>query len=224
MAGKYMNFTNQQFTDIILQSRNCAEAMRKMGYHCTTGGSHKAILERIHDLGLDTSHWQKGQLQTIKYSDEEYYVKNSVRGSGLKRRILKDHKIEYKCALCGNNGQWRGYKISLHLDHINGDHLDNRLENLRFLCPNCHAQTETYSGKNVKHNKKIITKEKKTPNRENTRKVFRPTGEQILEELKISNMSAVGKKYGVSDKAVAKWLKYYGLPSTIKDLKALNLI
>ena len=66
----------------------------------------------------------------------------------LKERIIREGIIPYECALCGNKGEWNGKKLVLQLDHINGKHFDHRKENLRFLCPNCHSQTETFSGKN----------------------------------------------------------------------------
>ena len=75
---------------------------------------------------------------------EDYSSRASIR-----RVILKENLIEYKCSEC-NVKTWNGKILSLHLDHINGINSDNRLENLRFLCPNCHSQTETYTGKNKK--------------------------------------------------------------------------
>ena len=68
----------------------------------------------------------------------------------IKKRILEENLLDYKCH---NNGcfigtEWLGGELSLHLDHINGDNGDNRLENLRFLCPNCHSQTENFRAKN----------------------------------------------------------------------------
>ena len=77
----------------------------------------------------------------IKYSDEEVFIKNSpiANNNSLKRRIINNKLITYKCSNCGNLGEWQGKELSLHLHHINGDHNDNRLENLTFLCPNCHS-------------------------------------------------------------------------------------
>ena len=66
----------------------------------------------------------------------------------LKIRILNNKLLEYKCAICGNLGVWNDQKLSLQLDHINGIHTDNRIDNLRFLCPNCHSQTDTFSKRN----------------------------------------------------------------------------
>ena len=65
----------------------------------------------------------------------------------MKRRLIKEGILKDKCYECGIS-EWRGKKLSLHLDHINGDNTDNRLKNLRVLCPNCHSITETYCGKN----------------------------------------------------------------------------
>lgn len=57
--------------------------------------------------------------------------------------------MEYRCSICGNTGEWNSKKLVLQLDHINGIHNDNRIENLRLLCPNCHSQTDTFCGKRV---------------------------------------------------------------------------
>ena len=53
----------------------------------------------------------------------------------------------FRCALCGNEGEWCGQPLTLQLDHVNGRYDDNRLENLRWLCPNCHSQTPTFAGR-----------------------------------------------------------------------------
>ena len=66
---------------------------------------------------------------------------------GIKRRLFEEGIKENKCEMCGLK-EWQGVKIGLELDHINGNTYDHRLENLRILCPNCHATTSTYRGKN----------------------------------------------------------------------------
>lgn len=88
----------------------------------------------------------KGLKKDIKKritSIEEYATRASV-----KNVILKENLIKYECSGCGLGDEWNGRKISLHLDHINGVSGDHRLENLRFLCPNCHSQTKNYAGRN----------------------------------------------------------------------------
>lgn len=84
------------------------------------------------------------QLCTRKSSLEKLTSRN-----GIKRRVIQDNLVVYECQICHNKGEHLGKPLSLHLDHINGDSKDNRLENLRFLCPNCHSQTDTYCGKNT---------------------------------------------------------------------------
>lgn len=96
--------------------------------------------------------WNKGKLKAdseFKRPDSEVFVENSTysRG-GIKKRLLRKGIIEYRCGLCPTEDTWQGKPLSLHLDHINGVNNDHRVENLRFLCPNCHSQTETYAGKN----------------------------------------------------------------------------
>lgn len=85
---------------------------------------------------------------------KEILIENSPYSNirSLKNRLIKENYLEYKCEKCGNKGEWLGKKLTLQLDHINGKNNDHRIENLRFLCPNCHAQTSTYGGKNLLSN------------------------------------------------------------------------
>ena len=84
-------------------------------------------------------------LNEILIDNSTYYNRTS-----LKARLFKSNLLENKCIECGIGSIWNGKKLVLHLDHINGKYNDNRIENLRILCPNCHSQTDTYSGKNMK--------------------------------------------------------------------------
>ena len=154
MISKTYQLSEQDFRDIVLNSSSCAEAMRKMGYKCTTGNSHITVKRRIEELKIDISHWgdnTKNAHIANKTPDEVYFAKDTPHsGNHIRERVLKDNLMEYRCAICGNTGKWNGQLLVLQIDHINGDHDDNRLENLRFLCPNCHSQTDTFAGKNLK--------------------------------------------------------------------------
>lgn len=113
------------------------------------------IKKRCKELGVNTEHFTRQAQRIInqpKYSLEEILIKDSFYRNinSLKKRLIDEKKLEYKCAFCGNTGEWNGKSLVLELDHINGHNLDHRIENLRFLCPNCHSQTDTYSGRNKK--------------------------------------------------------------------------
>lgn len=109
---------------------------------------------------LEEGYKKTGQANQVLF--EDIFCENSkVNRNVAKKRIIKDSLIEYKCAICGNKGEWNGKKLVLQLDHINGVHNDNRLENLRFLCPNCHSQTETFCGLNRPTERKILKQKRK---------------------------------------------------------------
>lgn len=85
----------------------------------------------------------------MKFPNEIIFVENSNHPRHrVKERIIKENLLPYECSSCSNTGSWQNKKLVLQLDHINGVNNDNRIENLRFLCPNCHSQEDTYAAKN----------------------------------------------------------------------------
>lgn len=160
------------------------------------------------------------------YNLKDILVENSsyYNSHGLKNKLLKSNILKYECQICAIK-EWNGQELSLQLDHINGKSNDNRLENLRFLCPNCHSQTETYAGKKKKEktftflkncqickasvNNRVFCEKCTDDFARKRRKVNRPPYEEIKAFLGKNSYCAAGKKYGVSDNAVRKWLKYY---------------
>lgn len=153
-------YTRELLAPIIAEARSLAGVLRALGLK-PTGGNYRSINGRIQALELDTSHfvgqaWSRGQTSEsseavrrtarIKtHPNDVVFVEHCsvvVRGTRLTAR-LRQLGWPYVCAECGISS-WRGRPITLHLDHVNGIHTDNRLENLRFLCPNCHQQTETW--------------------------------------------------------------------------------
>jgi len=105
----------------------------------------------------DQMAWSRGKSITPAESmfKENSYYSNEL----IKSRIIKDKLLEYKCVKCGLTDSWMGSSIVLDLDHINGDNTNNSLDNLRFLCPNCHSQTDTYKGRNKNTGTKKVTDE-----------------------------------------------------------------
>lgn len=152
MAAYYNQISEEEFKQIVADSISYAEVMRKLGYTANRGNSYEGVKNKIDSLNIDISHFKgqaHGTSDNTKYSLEEILVKDSSYSNmtSLKRRILNNNLIDYKCAICGIK-EWLSKPIVLQLDHINGDNRDNRLENLRLLCPNCHSQTDTFCRKN----------------------------------------------------------------------------
>lgn len=116
-----------------------------------SGGNYELVRKWIEQLKLDISHWSKQrQLSTSRkpLSVQDLLVDNIWHGSGFKNRLIREGILTEQCVKCKIGPIWNGEKLVLHLDHISGKRNDNRLENLRLLCPNCHSQTDTYCGKN----------------------------------------------------------------------------
>jgi hypothetical protein len=146
-------WTDDDLAAVVARVVTVSDVLRELGY-APSGGMHRYIRARITHLGLDTSHFTgRGSTKGRKYPYrakrplEELLVNGSVVGSGkLRQRLFTAGLKEERCEACGLD-EWRGRPMPLQLDHINGDHTDNRIENLRILCGNCHSQTETWCGR-----------------------------------------------------------------------------
>jgi len=108
--------------------------------------SRSVIRNLIIENEIDTSHFVPAKKR--KMAHDKLFTKGTQKRYGtVKREIMNNNILEYKCVECGITREWNGKVIFLDLDHANGDPTDNRIENLRFLCPNCHSQTPTYGSK-----------------------------------------------------------------------------
>lgn len=144
-------YTDEELKQILKQSNSMREFVSKLGYKSLSGDSVNLIKKRIENL--DTSHFkfQKG----IKRTVDNIFIKDSTaKGSVLRRWYKKGNYTPYKCSICGQEPLWNGKELTLILDHINGINNDHRLENLRWVCPNCNMQLDTTNGKNKKVHKK----------------------------------------------------------------------
>lgn len=151
--SKIYMLTDIDFINLVKESKTYCDVLRALGLTTKGGNSTKLLKKRISELNIDISHFEKEYERankTVRTDISLILVENStyLNISSLKRRLISENLLDYKCDICGNKGEWNGQPLSLQLDHINGVNNDHRLENLRFLCPNCHSQTETYSGKN----------------------------------------------------------------------------
>lgn len=206
---------------IVKESTNIGMVLDKLNLR-KAGGNYMVINKYIIEYDLDLSHFISGKFQMgsnpkTKIPLEEILVENSTYSrKNLKKRLYDENILERVCCLCGQGEEWNGMKISLILDHINGVYNDNRIENLRIVCPNCNAGLDTFAGRNTNTKKNICSCGNKKFRKsekcnscagEERRKVERPSVDQLLKEVEEVGYSATGRKYGVSDNAIRKWIK-----------------
>lgn len=132
------------FTQALREASSWRCLGRILGFQTTGGNLQKHLRNRAADLKLDASHFKKP-----RSLDER--LCNQPRGSKPKLRSdLIAVGRKYECEECKIGPEWNGKKLTIQVDHINGDNKDHRESNLRFLCPNCHSQTSTFTWKNTK--------------------------------------------------------------------------
>jgi len=220
----------EKLIEVVKKSVTLAETLRGLGLRCA-GGNYKTLNKYLKEYKVDITHFDAKKVKIDKLSNffektktqlDKILVESSTYDrKALKKRLYVEGLKKRICELCGQGEEWQGKKMSLILDHINGIHNDNRIENLRIVCPNCNATLDTHCGKNnSKRNKKIkalglsedtdlrkvLTDERKL-GAVKRRKVERPPISEILVEVEKHGYSATGRKYGVSDNAVRKWLR-----------------
>lgn len=191
---------------------------------CVSSANYRHFNKKIKSHNIDIGHFSNYVGTKKSYSDKNsfgrYLVENSEYGSGthqFKKQLIKYGYLKYQCDKCKNDGKWLDEDLSLQLDHINGIRNDNRIENLRILCPNCHSQTATYSGKCNKKGKKIrlckcgnhmVQKSKLCRKCSNKIKYKIPISKEWLSQLVyMIPMSEIGRIYKVSSNTVRNWTK-----------------
>lgn len=233
------NYTKEEMENIVKNSKTIKECLTKMNR--PNGHGNYATFYRYKRIyNLDTSHFNSvsnpnGRCNVYKPLSE--YTKDevcSIKGSVLLKKLIDEGYKEYKCENpeCGLS-EWHGKPISLQVHHIDGNHYNCSLENLMILCPNCHSQTDSFCGRGRKEKKekrycKNCGKELSGDGNSEfcvkcahfeQRKTEWPSKEELERLLKNGSFLSVGKMFGVSDNAVRKWCKYYGLPTSAKDYK-----
>ncbi len=208
---------------------NMLDLCHRMGIKNVGGEDYREVRNLAKELGIELKFSFKKtpkKRKSVKLPHEKIFVKNStISTTNLKKIILRDKLKEYKCENpeCGIS-EWHGKPISLQMHHINGDHHDNRLENLQFLCPNCHSQTDTYAGRNTGKGEgvahaELTDNDYKKLIEDNWLKTHPSIEEFISSYEELGSFVKVGKKYGVSDVALRNWCKHYNLPDNKRGLE-----
>jgi len=220
--------SDDDFTKIVSQSKTYKDILSNFGL-LNRGENSIPVKNRIKKLGIQFI--SSGPVLSRKKPLECYLIKGSTLTGVSKKRLVSEGLLENKCSECGLGPVWQGKPISLHVDHINGDPTDNRISNLRILCPNCHSQTTTYCGKNTRKVpvklclkcKSVIYKknksdlclkcfnENKKVDPSTKRKIQWPEKEELERMVCSAPMTTVAKRLGVSDNAVKKRAKALGI-------------
>jgi predicted RNA-binding Zn-ribbon protein involved in translation (DUF1610 family) len=156
---KHIRYSKEVISDAVAKSKSVANVLRLLGISPSSGGMNAHIKKRIKFFEIDSSHftgqgWNKGRKSRQKLSWQERLVlaRRDIKEDSTKlREAMIESGIEYQCDSCGCFPVWEGKPLTLETDHKNGNNIDNRKENLRFLCPNCHSQTSNFRYKNATH-------------------------------------------------------------------------
>ena len=138
----FNNYSVEEFQQKVKESYSYKELAFNLGYQGYSGDLSKKLQKYIQDLGIDVSHFSRGSL--TKRTVENIFIENSTADqTTLRKWYLSGGYTPYECSICGLLPQWQDKPLSLVLDHINGNNKDDRLENLRWVCPNCNMQLPT---------------------------------------------------------------------------------
>lgn len=157
MVTSLQKYTKEWLEELCRESFSYAEVLRK-AERKPSGGNYDILQQKIKEFQIDISHftgklWNKGKTKDTDaripsnpiYTYDEIFRRNSIVSPNcLKKNIKKYNAVPYICAKCGCTGEWQDGIITLEIHHEDGDRHNNEIENLRYLCPNCHALTDTY--------------------------------------------------------------------------------
>lgn len=219
--------TKEKLIESVKISFTIAEVLKKMNMSITTG-NYKTFHRKVKEFNINTDHFLgqshlRGKNHFTKKSKalDEILVANSnyTAISNLKKRLVNNNLLSYKCSIC-QISNWQGKSLSLQLDHINGINDDNRLENLRLICPNCHSQTDTFAGRNIKRSSdKFCTCGNEKLSNSNTCRECRAKSQQKITKddliilVKDIGITKAAKKLGVAYQTIWKKMKVYSSSS-----------
>lgn len=238
-VGRGPRYTEDEARRAIADARSWSEALRRLGM-CHSGGAHEILKKYAALWNIPTDHFDpyaavRGSgLQRRQPLEEILVERSTFSRNHLKDRLYKAGLKRPVCELCGIGELWQGRVMGMILDHVNGIADDNRLENLRIVCPNCAATLDTHCARKrrlVRVDQECARcgepfrpkyKDQRYCSREcgtrwdrsgvarpSARRVDRPPYGQLVREVRVIGYSATGRRYGVTDNAIRKWLRQY---------------
>lgn len=230
-------YSEQEARAAVAKSVSHSQVLRVLDL-CPTGGNTALLKRWLAEWHISTDHFEarafRGLNQRAKPLEEILVEASSYARANLKTRLYAEGIKIPVCEMCGQGELWQGRPMGLILDHINGVRDDNRLHNLRIVCPNCAATLDTHCGRKNRLERperrclrcettfrarypqqrycsrgcgvRYARKGKPNPA---LRRIERPPHDQLVEEIATTSYSAVGRRYGVSDNAIRKWVRQY---------------
>lgn len=220
----------QALQNAVDQSTCYSEVLRALHLDPQQGSNLRTLKSHLARLGICSEGLKGGQEKAVQALRahrgatqaplSDLLVENSrADRSTIKRRLIAEGLLRYQCAGCNNRGEWRGRPLTLELEHKNGVNNDNRLSNLEFLCPNCHAQTETFAGRN---GRRPARERRRAPPPSRSFKIEWPAPDDLQRMVLEMPLTRVAKQLGVSDNGVRKRLQALGLALPVRKTAALH--
>lgn len=234
-------YSKEELEQIVEQSTSLKEIIFKLGYS-TAAGNCNTVIARLDKYGINYSNLTGPKTLTKRQEDNVFIENSTASQATLRRWYFKGQYTPYICSICGQEPVWCGKELTLILDHINGKNHDDRLENLRWVCPNCNQQLDTTGYKQMRRiaisEKPIkkyyciecgqeITKDSQSGlcvscSSKATRIVERPAREELKTLIRTMPFTQIAKQFGVSDNAIRKWCIKENLPSRVTEIKQIS--
>lgn len=231
-------YNKSEIEEIVARNYSYNSCLKEMGYSGISGDTIKALKSKLQDLNISTEHFTTGGMkseeQGIKQKIQNPYTELFVKDSSYIQSTLRRYYIKLfppqECAICHLPLIWNNKPLTLILDHINGNNRDDRLENLRWVCPNCNSQLDTTGSRNIHRHAntcidcgKIITKgalrcrdcqilwrnNPLNPDRKNDY----PSRELLKELIYTKTFNEIGRQYDVDGNTIRQWCRKLNLPS-----------
>lgn len=231
MKSILYDFTPTELQILLDTSDSYSDLLRKIGLN-PKGRNPDTLKKIIKEYNLDETQLNKNRSRLYSRCSLIPKLKNTIpledilsnkksySSSKLLKRLIKENYKEYKCEICGIN-EWQNKPIVLQLNHKDGNHFNNNIDNLEILCPNCHSQTDTFAGKNIDYSPKEKVKRIKRVKvvKEKISKLPPILREELKKLIRTIPFTQIGKQYGVTDNAVRKWCDKYKLPRKVSEIK-----
>lgn len=234
-------YSKEELEKIVKSLQTLVEVVDKLGYNTHTGRNPYTVKDRLDKLEIDYSNLVS-RIYSSNRNEENIFIKDSTASQSVLRRwYLKGNYTEYKCSICSLEPIWQGKELTLILDHINGENHDDRLENLRWVCPNCNQQLPTTGFKQMRVENKL---EKKyyccDCNKEISKDCIRckdcdskyrvlqhqkelPVDRETLKRLiRTTSFLQIGKQFNISNNGIRRWCENFNLPRTKKEINSYS--